>query len=93
MVAHTIKADDFLHEQLHDPEFKKHYDQEASRLDSAVALMHEREKSGLTQRQLAEISGVPQTTIARIERGANTSFNTMSKIAMALGKTLKVEFT
>jgi hypothetical protein len=36
---------------------------------------------------------VPQSTIARIEHGQNTSFDTMSKIAFALGKKLKVEFT
>jgi predicted transcriptional regulator len=51
------------------------------------------ERAGLTQRELAERADVPQSTIARIEHGQNTSFDTMSKIAFALGKKLKVEFT
>ena len=51
------------------------------------------ERAGLTQRELAERADVPQSTIARIEHGQNTSFDTMSKIAFALGKKHKVEFT
>jgi transcriptional regulator with XRE-family HTH domain len=54
--------------------------------------MNARERAGLTQRELAERTDVPQSTIARIEQGQNTSFGTMSKIAFALGKKLKVEF-
>lgn len=52
--------------------------------------MKARESAGLTQRELAELAAVPQSTIARIERGDNTSFETLSKLASALGKTLTV---
>ena len=62
------------------------------RLESAVALLKAREDAGLTQRELAKRVDVPQSTIARIERGNNTSVDTLSKIANALGKKLKVEF-
>ena len=44
----------------------------------------------LTQRDLAEKSGVSQSTIARIEKGANTSLTTMCKIAFALDKQVKI---
>ena len=54
--------------------------------------MKAREDAGLTQRELAKRVDVPQSTIARIERGNNTSVDTLSKIANALGKKLKVEF-
>ncbi|KAF0393183.1 helix-turn-helix domain-containing protein [Pediococcus pentosaceus] len=92
-MAKNISFDDYLAEQLKDPEFKAGFDAESAKLESAVALMSERERASLTQRELAERADVPQSTIARIEHGQNTSFDTMSKIAFALGKKLKVEFT
>ena len=88
----TIKFDDHLAEKLKDPHFKAEFEAENTKLQSAVILMNARERAGLTQRELAELAHVPQSTIARIERGGNTSFDTMSKIAYALGKTLEVNF-
>ncbi|MBR8699695.1 helix-turn-helix transcriptional regulator [Enterococcus casseliflavus] len=75
---------------MKDTEFKAEYEAEKAKLASAVALMKARESAGLTQRELAELAAVPQSTIARIERGDNTSFETLSKLASALGKTLTV---
>ena len=49
-----------------------------------------RQSAGLSQRQLAKISNVPQSTIARIECGYNTSIETINKLAMALGKKLTI---
>lgn len=86
----TVKFNDFLKEKMKDTEFKAEYEAEKAKLASAVALMKARESAGLTQRELAELAAVPQSTIARIERGGNTSFETLSKLASALGKTLTV---
>lgn len=86
----TVKFNDFLKEKMKDTEFKAEYEVEKAKLASAVALMKARESAGLTQRELAELAAVPQSTIARIERGDNTSFETLSKLASALGKTLTV---
>lgn len=88
----TIKFNDLLNEKLEDSSFKAGYEAEMSKLASAVALVQSREAAGLSQRELAKLASVPQSTIARIERGDNTSFDTMSKIAFALGKTLEVTF-
>ena len=57
-------------------------------LESAIAVSDARQTAGLTQRELASLSHVPQSTIARIERGHNTSIETMSKIAVALNLSL-----
>ncbi len=54
---------------MKDTEFKAEYEAEKAKLASAVALMKARESAGLTQRELAELAAVPQSTIARIERG------------------------
>ena len=66
----------------------KDFEAENLRLESAVVLLKAREDAGLTQRELARRVDVPQSTIARIERGNNTSVDTLSKIANALGKKL-----
>ena len=44
--------------QLENPEFREGFEEETSKLDSAVALMSAREAQGLTQRELAERAGV-----------------------------------
>ena len=85
----TVKFNDFLR-KMKDTEFKAEYEAEKVKLTSAVALMKARESAGLTQRELAALATVPQSTIARIERGDNTSFERLSKLASALGKTLTV---
>ena len=79
----TIKFDDFLENELADNKFK----------EGAIAVYDARQTAGLTQRELASLSHVPQSTIARIERGNNTSIETMSKIALALNKNLTINIS
>lgn len=71
---------------------KNNFETENAKLSSAIALMNAREAAGLTQRELADLASLPQSIVARIERRNNTSFDTLSKLAHALGKELKVEF-
>ena len=78
--------------KLENSQYKESYLKEKAILASAVAITKAREAAGLTQRELAERSGVPQSTIARIERGYNTSIDTISKIALKLNKKVKISF-
>ena len=89
----TIKFDDFLKNELKDANFKESYLAEKAILESAIAVYNARKRAGLTQRELASLSHVPQSTIARIERGHNTSIETMSKIAFAMNKNLTINFS
>jgi len=77
---------------MENPEFKEAYLAAKERSASAIALYHAREEAGLSQADLAERAGVPQSTIARIERGDNVTFDKLAVIAHAMGKTLKIEF-
>lgn len=88
----NINFKDYLNDQLKDPEFRTEFEAESTKLESAVALTKLRKQNGLSQRELAHISNVPQSTIARIERGDNTSISTLTKIANALGKRVSVTF-
>ena len=51
-----------------------------------------RRRAGLTQRQLAEKTGVPQSTIGRIEAGAtDPRLSTLRRLLRACGFDLEVE--
>ena len=92
-MASNVNFKDYLNQQLKDPEFQEEFENETTKLESAIAVTHVRKEAGLTQRELANISKVPQSTIARIETGANTSVDTLTKIANALGKKLTISFS
>ena len=92
-MAGNVNFKDYLNQPLQDPQFKQEFENETTKLESAIAVTHVRKEAGLTQRELANVSKVPQSTIARIETGANTSVDTLTKIANALGKKLTVNFS
>ena len=92
-MAGNVNFKDYLNQQLQDPQFKQEFENETTKLESAIAVTHVRKEAGLTQRELANVSKVPQSTIARIETGANTSVDTLTKSANALGDKLTVNFS
>lgn len=69
---------------------KEEFLKENAVLESALAVYQARQNAGWTQRELAQFSKVPQSAIARIERGDNTRIDTVSKITVSLGKHLTI---
>lgn len=60
-------------------------------MDAAHAVRYARRRAGLSQRALAARAGVPQPTIARIERGAvSPRVDTLLPLLGAAGFTLEV---
>lgn len=86
----TVKFNDYLKTKLENEEFKAGFLAERAILESSIAVFNARPNAGLTQRQLAKLSHVPQSTIARIESGHNTGIETLSKIAFALNQKLTI---
>ena len=85
--------DKYLEEQLKDPEFKKEYDALEPQFAVIKALLDARREKGITQKELAELTGIAQGDISKLENGsANPSIKTLNRVAAALGKTLKIEF-
>ena len=85
--------DDFLKEQLKDPEIKKEYDALEPEFAIIKAIIDARAESGLTQKELSERTGIAQSDISKLENGnANPSIRTLKRLANAMGKTLKIEF-
>jgi len=84
---------DFLDKQMQDPEFKKEWDALEPEFTIIQAMIDARKTTGLTQKQLAERTGIAQGDISRIENGnANPSLNTLKRLATAMDMTLKIEF-
>ncbi|MEW6419620.1 MAG: helix-turn-helix transcriptional regulator [Nitrospirota bacterium] len=83
-----------LYEDLKDPEFKAHYQEERQVLKLAIKIAKLREKKGLSQEQLAKLMGTSQQAISRIESGEYEGFTlkTLEKIAEATGTRVKIEF-
>ena len=83
-----------LREDLKDPEFKAHYQEERQALKLAMKIAKLREKKGLSQQQLAKLMGTSQQAVSRIESGEYEGFTlkTLEKIAEATGTKVKIEF-
>ena len=84
---------DFLNARLTDPELKAEYNSIEPEFAVVQALIDVRKKKGITQQQLAHLSGIAQGDISKIENGnANPSIKTLQRLAAAMDKKLKIEF-
>ena len=72
------------------PTVKQDIEESEAWADILCAIIDERHKRGLSQRDLAKLSGVPQSTVARIENlSVSPTVETLFKIMTPLGLTLK----
>lgn len=87
------KFNDFLNEQMKNPEFKAEYDELAPEFAIIQAIIDARKASGLTQKELSEKTGIAQSDISKLENGsANPSIKTLQRLAAGMGMTVKIEF-
>jgi ribosome-binding protein aMBF1 (putative translation factor) len=68
---------------------------ERERLDIASLIYDARSEAGLTQTELAKLVGTTTSVISRLEDSdyEGHSMNMLKRIASALGKNIRVEFT
>ncbi len=84
---------DFLEEQKKDKKFKEEYDALEPEFSIIQAMLDARKASGLTQKDLAEKTGIAQGDISKLENGsANPSLRTLQRLADGMGMKLKIEF-
>lgn len=85
--------DEMLRIQLKDPEFRKNYEALEPEFAIIKAMLDFRAEKGLTQRELAERTGLKQSSIARLESGrANPRVESLFRLAKGLGATLEIRF-
>lgn len=88
-----MKFDDYLQEQLKDPDFKKEWDDIQPEMDVIRAMIDARIEQNLTQKELAVRTGIDQADISKLENGTrNPSLKLLKKLASGLGMQLKIEF-
>ena len=74
-----------------DKEFAKDFDRGYANFKIGVMLKQAREEAGLSQSELAQKIGTQKTSISRIENHAeDIKLSTLEKVALALGRQLKV---
>jgi DNA-binding XRE family transcriptional regulator len=87
-----IPLQDVIDRQMHDPEFRKAWEEADAEFSLLDSMIRARVAAGLTQAQVAERAGTTQSAIARLEGGrVSPSFATLKKYAAACGKKLRVE--
>ena len=85
--------DDFLKEQLQNQEVRAEYDALEPEFAIIQAMIDARKSKGMTQKQLADATGINQADISKLERGnANPSLHTLQRLAAGMGMRLKLEF-
>lgn len=83
----------YLKEQLKDPAVKAEYDALEPEFFIIQAMIDARKASGLTQKQLAEKTGIAQADISKLENGnANPSLRTLQRLAEGMGMHIRLEF-
>ena len=85
--------DDMLSKQLQDKELKKEYDAIQPEMDVIRAIVDARTSLNMTQKELAERTGINQADISKLENGTrNPSVNLLKRLAEGMGMVLKIEF-
>lgn len=84
---------DMLADEMQDEEFRKAYEDIQPEMDVIRAVAAARISLNLTQKELAERSGINQADISKIENGTrNPSLNLLKRLAAAMGMTLRIQF-
>ena len=85
--------DEYVASKLMDPKFRSEYDALEPEFAIIRAMIEARKNTGLTQKQLAERTGMAQGDISKIENGnGNPSLKTLKRLASAMDMKLKLEF-
>ena len=83
----------YLDKHMEDPEFAAEYEAMRPEYDAVRAVIAARLERNMTQKELAERTGIRQSNISRIESGASSpTIDTLARIAAGLGKQLRIDF-
>ena len=82
-----------LKEQMNNPEDAQEYNVVQPEMDAIRSMIKARKSQNLTQKQLAELVGIDQGDISKLENGLrNPTIQLLKRIADSMNMTLKIEF-
>jgi ribosome-binding protein aMBF1 (putative translation factor) len=85
--------EDFHEEQMKNPEYAKEFKAFQPEMGVIRAIIAARTSNNLTQKELAERTGIDQADISKLEHGTrNPSVKLLQKLADGLNMDLKIEF-
>ena len=87
------RLNEFFDQQMKIPEFKKEYEKIQPEMDIIRAIVDARVSQNLTQKELAERTGINQADISKLENGTrNPSLKLLQRLVDGMGMILKIEF-
>ncbi len=85
--------DKLLERKLKDPEIKKEYEALEPEFDIIQAIIDARKSRNMTQKELAERTGIDQADISKLENGnGNPTLGLLKRLAEGMDMFLKLEF-
>lgn len=82
-----------LAEQMKNPAFRAEYEALEPEFNIIQAIIDARKTQNITQKQLAERTGIAQADISRLETGnANPTLKMLQRLAAGMNMSVKVEF-
>ena len=88
----TLK--EYKNSRMKDPEFAKAYEEVQPEMNVIRAIIDARISQNLTQKELAERTGIAQTEISRLENGTrNPSIKLLQRLADGMDMVLNISFT
>ncbi len=88
-----MNLQEYKSKAMQDPEFVKEYEAVQPEMEIIRAIVEARNASHLTQKELAERTGIAQTEISRLENGTrNPSIKLLQRLAEGMDMTLTISF-
>ena len=88
----TLK--EYKDKRMKNPEFEQAYNEIQPEMNVIRAMIDARISQNMTQKELAEKTGIAQTEISRLENGTrNPSIKLLQRLADGMGMVLNVSFT
>ena len=85
---------EYKEKRIKDPNFAKSYEEIQPELNVIRALIDARISKNMTQKELAEKTGIAQTEISKLENGTRKpSIKLLQRLADGMGMVLNVTFT